>query len=132
MILPYGVNVEVRIVALACCNCLLFSGTNVCQLITHNVTIRTLKTTGDDELNFLHCYQLPKKASCASRTKSITSSVALTSKRSQNQSTAISDDAIVSNMKSCRSCSVCGLERSVFVMCIQYTILDPVPILCDT
>ena len=52
MILPYGVNVEVRIVALACCNCLLFSGADECQLITHFPTIRTFKTTGDDELSF--------------------------------------------------------------------------------
>ena len=45
----------------------------------------------------------------------MTSSSALTLKRSQNQSTAISDDAIVSNMKSCKSCRVWGEERSVFV-----------------
>ena len=52
----------------------------------------------------------------------MTSSVALTSKRSQNQSTAISEDAIVSNMKSCRSCRVCGEERSVlFSMTLIYT-----------
>ena len=62
----------------------------------------------------------------------MTSSSALTLKRSQNQSTAISEDAIVSNIKSCRSCRVCGEERSVLFMCIQYTILTPVPILCDT
>ena len=48
----HGVNVEVRIVSLTCCNCLLFCLTNECQLITHNVTIRTLKMTGDDELSF--------------------------------------------------------------------------------
>ena len=55
-------------------------------------------------------------AKCVSTTKSITSSVADTLKRSQNQSTAMSADAMVSNRKSCRSCSVWGLERSVFVM----------------
>ena len=69
-----------------------------------------------------HCYHSPKNAKWASTTKSITSSVALTLKRSQNQSTAISDDAIVSNIKSCRSCRVWGEERSVFVMYTQYTI----------
>ena len=47
----HGVNVEVRIVALTCCNGILFCLTNECQLITHNVTIRTLKTTGNDELS---------------------------------------------------------------------------------
>jgi hypothetical protein len=48
----HGVNVKVRIQALACINCLLFSGTDECQLITHGETIRALKTTGDDELSF--------------------------------------------------------------------------------
>ena len=48
----HSVNVEVRIQALACINCLLFSGTDECQLITHGETIRALKTTGDDELSF--------------------------------------------------------------------------------
>ena len=58
-------------------------------------------------------YQLPKKASWASRTKSITSSVALTSKRSQYQSTAISAEHIVSNMKDWRS-------ESVSVICVLF------------
>ena len=48
----HSVNVEVRIQTLACCNGILFSGTDECQLITHYVTIWALKTTGDDELNF--------------------------------------------------------------------------------
>ena len=56
MILPYGVNVKVRIEALTCCNCILFCRLNVTQLITHNVTIRTLKTTGDDELSLSQLY----------------------------------------------------------------------------
>jgi hypothetical protein len=47
----HSVNVEVRIQALTCCNCLLFCLTNECQLITHNVTIRTLKTTRNDKLS---------------------------------------------------------------------------------
>jgi len=62
----------------------------------------------------------------------MTSSVALTSKRSQNQSTAISDDAIVSNMKSCRSCRFWSEKRVVLFMGLQYTVLTPVPILCAT
>ena len=53
----------------------------------------------------VHCYHSPWKAKCASTTKSITSSVALTSCRSQNQSTHSSAGNIVSNMKSCRSVS---------------------------
>ena len=69
---------------------------------------------------------------CASRTKSMTSSSALHSKRSQNQSTAISDDAMVSNMKSCRSCRFWGEKRVVLFMCLQYTVLGSVPILCAT
>ena len=51
MILPHGVNVEVRIVALACINCLLFSGTDECQLVTHGETIRALMSPADDELS---------------------------------------------------------------------------------
>ena len=35
-------------------------------------------------------------------------------------------------MKSCRSCRVCGLERSVLFMCTQYTIWGAVPVLCAT
>ena len=77
-------------------------------------------------------YQLPKKAKCASRTKSMTSSSALTLKRSQNQSTAISDDAIVSNMKPWSSERFESEKSCVLFMCLQYTILTPVPILCDT
>ena len=53
--------------------------------------------------NFRISVHSPKKAKCASTTKSTTSSVALTSWRSQNQSTAISADAMVSNMKDWRS-----------------------------
>ena len=52
MILPYGMNVEVRIQSLTCSNCLLFAGAEECQLIAHNVTIRTFKTTGDVKLDF--------------------------------------------------------------------------------
>ena len=48
----HGVNVKVRIQALACINCLLFCLTNECQLITHGETIRALKTTGNVELSF--------------------------------------------------------------------------------
>ena len=58
-------------------------------------------------------YQLPWKASCASRTKSITSSVALTLKRSQYQSTHISAGNIVSNMKSWSS-------WRVLVICVLF------------
>ena len=54
MILPYSVNVKVRMQTLAGSNCLLFSGTDVCQLITHFPTIRALMSPADDELNFLH------------------------------------------------------------------------------
>ena len=53
----------------------------------------------------VHCHHSPWKAKCASTTKSITSSVALTSCRSQNQSTQSSAGNMVSNMKSCRSVS---------------------------
>ena len=60
-LLPHSVNVKVRIVSLAYINCLLFSGADVCQLVTHNVTIRALKTTGDDELSLLHNDQLSAK-----------------------------------------------------------------------
>ena len=75
-----------------------FSGTNVTQLITHNVTIRTLKTPGDDELSFLHCYQLPKNSSWQSATKSISSSVASSAKRSQTQSTQSFREGIISHV----------------------------------
>ena len=58
-------------------------------------------------------YQLPWKASCASRTKSMTSSVALTLKRSQYQSTHMSAGNIVSNMKSWSS-------WRVLVICVLF------------
>ena len=108
-------NVEVRIVPPTCSNCFLSCFSNVTQNVILLMTIRADEFAVDVKLDFLHCYQLPKKASWASRTKSMTSSSALTLKRSQNQSTAISDDAIVSNIKSWRSCRVWGEERSVFV-----------------
>ena len=62
----------------------------------------------------------------------MTSSVALTSKRSQNQSTAISDDAIVSNMNPWSSERLESEKSCVLFMGLQYTILTPVPILCAT
>jgi len=55
----------------------------------------------------------PKNEKCASTTKSITSSVAEQSNCSQNQSTARSAGAMVSNRKSCRSCRVWGSVRRV-------------------
>ena len=69
--------------------------------------------------------------SWASSTKSITSSVADTLKRSQNQSTLISGDAMVSNMKSCSSVRR-SVIRSVLFMSLQYTIWGAVPCYCDT
>ena len=51
----------------------------------------------------VHCHHSPWKAKCASTTKSITSSVALTLWRSQNQSTQSSAGSMVSNIKDCRS-----------------------------
>ncbi|WDS61097.1 hypothetical protein SBM3_00007 [Synechococcus phage S-BM3] len=74
----------------------------------------------------------PKNAKWASTTKSITSSVAEQLYCSQNQSTAISADAIVSNMKSCRSCRVWGFWSVVFFMCTQYTILGAMGRMVDT
>ena len=74
----------------------------------------------------------PKKAKWASITKSITSSVAEQLYCSQNQSTAISADAIVSNMKSCRSCRVWGLESVVLFMCTHYTIWGAMGEMVDT
>ena len=47
----HSVNVEVRIQALACINCLLFSDTDECQLVTHGETIRALMSPADDELS---------------------------------------------------------------------------------
>ena len=50
----------------------------------------------------------------------MTSSSAETLKRSQNQSTHISAGIMVSNMKSCRSCRVWGLERRVVLFIPVY------------
>ena len=47
----HSVNVKVRIQALACCNGILFSGTDECQLVTHDETIRALMSPADDELS---------------------------------------------------------------------------------
>ena len=82
--------------------------------------LHTIKDLGGNAKKLCHlvdCHIWSANISkCASTTKSTTSSVAEHSNCSQNQSTARSAGAMVSNRKSCRSCRVWGSERIIFVL----------------
>ena len=125
---PTGSAADVLLMQCQSCNCTLLHV--VCCHDAHDQG----KGQGEDFLNAFHWSA--NIAKWASTTRSITSSVADTPKRSHHQSTAISGDAMVSNMKSCnsisRSVSIAIVQGSLNSMPLQYTVWGAVPILCAT